>query len=240
MRTQHGTPPNRGEEGSYTSHAINLQVKARDAHRDWLANLSQEERAHIKSLGLDTPPDDDSEVGGHSPFSLNDIADTSHARCEVDFAAAIDKPHEELADRFGLSAASAKELLEWHNHETDIAVRKHQANFLQLIVGGLLASKNPKLNAAGLAFAAGLAALNGLPCQREYARQNHISPSAVSKVVKGWQRTLGIHPSAHQKSEEACNTYAIVGKANHWRGQRFCAASNLLKRLKPTSDPTLN
>ena len=204
--------------------------------------MSPDDRKKLREMNLEAPPDDDSEVGGHSPYSVSDIADTPLARTDTDYAAAIDKPSEILADEFGITFQQATALLEWHQKEIELAVNREKANHLQLIVGGLLASKNPKLNAAGLAFAANLAALNGLPCQREYARQNHVSASAISKVVKGWQRALGILPSAHQKSESACQTYSEVGKTRHWRGRPFKAgmASKLLKRIRPTANPANN
>jgi hypothetical protein len=184
-------------------------------------------------MGLDTPSDDDSEVGGHSPYSASDIADTHLARTDLDFAASIDTPADELADQFGISKAQAKSLLHWHEAEINAAIRKAEAHYLQQIVGGLLSAKNAKLSAAGLAFAGGLAALNGLRCQRDYAKQIHVSASAISKVVKAWQRTLGLRPSAHQKSESACDTYSSVGKSKHWRKTTITIASatKLLTRL---------
>jgi hypothetical protein len=189
-------------------------------------------------MGLDRPSDDDSEVGGHSPYSASDIADTPLARTEIDFAAVIDTPIEELAEQFGITINQARRLLLWHRAEVGMAIQQAQAHYLQIIVGGLLSAKNPKLSAAGLAFAGDLAALNGLHCQRDYAKQLHVSPSAISKVVKAWQRALGLRPSTHQKSEAACKTYSASGKANHWRN-RTVSASALLKRLKP-KNPSSN
>lgn len=230
------------DTGSYEDHARKQQAAAAKAHTEWIASLSKKERQHLQRTNLEAPPSDEHEVGGHSPYSLSDIADTPLARTDTDYALAIDQPYEILADEFGLTTDQARNLIAWHQQEVKAAVDKEKANYLQLIVGGLLSSKNPKLNAAGLAFANNLGALNGLPCQREYARLNHVSPSAISKVVKGWQEALGIHPSAHQKSESACQTYSEVGKANHWRDRAFKAsmATRLLSRIRSKSDPSLN
>lgn len=228
---------------TYNEHARALNTRARTAHAEWVAAMSPEDRKRLASLNLSAAPEDEHEVGGHSPYSLSDIADTPLARTDTDYALTIDRPSEILADQFGITHPQALAILTWHQAEIDLALDTHQANFLQLIVGGLLSSKNPKLNAAGLAFAAGLSALNGLPCQREYARQNHVSASAVSKVVKAWQIALNLRPSAHQKSEQACQTYSEVGKASHWRARTFKAgmASQLLSRMRPsTNDPSLN
>lgn len=235
-------PCARGSEPSYLERSNNLHNRASAAYREWVANMSAEERAKLQDLGLENPSEDESEVGGHSPYSLSDIADTPIARTDTDYAAVIDQPHELLADEFGLTTDQARRMLKWHQQETASAVERKKAHYLQLIIGGLLSAKNPKINAAGLAFATNLSALNGLPCQREYARQNNISPSAVSKVVKGWSRTLGLRPSAHQKSEQACSTYSQVGKAQHWRDRPLTvgAATQLLRRMRPPSNPSMN
>lgn len=219
-----------------------MHNEANSRYKEWVAAMSPDERKKLRELNLEAPPEDETEVGGHSPFSLSDIADIPLARTYTDYAAAIDQPHELLADQFQITLEKATRLIAWHNKEIQAAVDREKSNYLQLIVGGLLSSKNPKLNAAGLAFATNLAALNGLPCQREYARQNHISASAVSKVVKAWSRALGLRPSAHQKSEQACLTYSEVGKANHWRTRTLTAgiASKLLSKLRPPTNPTAN
>lgn len=230
------------EESTYIDRSRRMQNRATEAYATWVAQMSPDERRKLRDLNLEAAPEDESEVGGHSPFSLSDIADTPLARVLPDYAASIDKPHEILADEFGISAEKAARLIQWHNLEIQAAVDREKSNYLQLIIGGLLSSKNPKLNAAGLAFAANLAALNGLPCQREYARQNHISASALSKVVKAWSHTLGLRPSAHQKSEQACATYSEVGKKNHWRARTLTAgiASKLLNKMRPPTNPAHN
>lgn len=221
--------------GSYDEHAKNLQAKARTAHAEWFAGLSEAEKARAKALHIDTLPDDSTEVGGHSPYSVSDIADSPLAKCESEFG--NDTPEDELADRYGIPPETAKAILEWHRQETADAIRLEQANYLQIIVGGLLASNNPKLNAAALAFAANLDALNGLPNQREFAKLNHISRQAVSKVVIAWKKALQLTPSAHQKSEHACRIYSEVGKKKHWRGRKIKAstASALLSRIQAKS-----
>jgi hypothetical protein len=235
-------PCARATGGNYDDHARNMHSAARQAHNEWLASMSPKERQRLASMHLDLPQEDDSEVGGHSPYSLRDIAETHLARTDTDYALEIDKPEEILADEFGIPATAAIKILAWHQREVISAVEKEKADYLQIIVGGLLSAKNPKLNSAGLAFASNLAALNGLPCQREYARQIHVSPSAISKVVRAWSRVLGLRPSAHQKSEEACQKYARIGKAKHWRGQAFTAgmATRLLHRISPGAPPACN
>jgi hypothetical protein len=227
--------------GSYEAHARALHNEAKKAHAEWIASLSEEEREKVRRLNVDSAPDDSTDVGGHSPFSVSDIADSSLAKCEPDMTV-IDTPESVIADRFSITPQQAGEILRWHQTEVDTAVRVEKANYLQIIVGGLLSSKNPKINSAGLAFAAKLAALNGLPCQREYARQNHITASAISKVVKAWQRSLGLTPSTHQKSEHACKIYSQVGKTRHWRNKKISAqtATALLSKIRRPATPNAN
>jgi len=222
----------------YDEFARSLHSRAQAAHRAWIPTLTPAAIKLLARSGSHEEPQDDSEVGGHSPYATSDIADSPSARVDVDFAASIDTPDQELAEQFGITPSQAKSILHWHNKELSRAIERHEGHFLGIIVGGLLSSKNPKLASAGLAFAAGLDALNGLGCQSEYARKTGLSASAVSKVVKAWQRSLNLRPSAHQKSEQACLTYAEVGKKRHWRTQVLSLgkASLLLSRLK--SKPT--
>ncbi len=225
----------------YETHASRLQSEAKREHSIWIARMSPEERAQAKSLGVDSEPDDDSEVGGHSPWSTNDIAESPLASITFDLADLIDTPAEQFAERYGLSVPQAARILRWHASIVQESLSLHLSQMLGIIVGGLLSAKNPKLSSAGLAFAASLDALNGLGCQREYAIANGLSPSALSKVVKAWQRSLGLRPSVHQKSEDACTTYSEIGKSRHWRTQQVThsSASKLLAKITNTH-PSLN
>ena len=226
----------------YELHASRMQREAREAHAIWFSKISPEEKQRAKALGVDTPPEDDSEVGGHSPYSTNDVSESPLASISFDFSEIIDTPSEAFAEQFGISAAQAAKIMRWHHTVVKDSLSRHLAQMLGIIVGGLLSAKNPKLSSAGLAFSVGLDALNGLGCQREYSIKNGLSPSALSKVVKAWQRSLGLRPSVHQKSEEACSTYSEVGKARHWRTQRVTpsAASKLLLKMQTTTNPANN
>jgi len=219
--------------GSSTEHQIRraeMQRRASAEYTTWVASQPPAERAKLKNLGLDRPPEDTFEVSGHSPFEVGDAAESHHCRTELDIAAALDTPAELLAETYRLTLPQATGLLGWCKEQIASAIRSHEAHLLQVIVGGLLAAKNPKLSAAGLAFASGLDALNGLGCQSEYARANHVSRAAVSKIVIAWQRALGLRKSAHQKSERACTIYSNVATANHWRNRK-ASATELLRRL---------
>ncbi len=49
----------------YQAHAARLQKEAKAEHSIWLSTLTPQEKARGKSMGMDAPPDDDTEVGGH-------------------------------------------------------------------------------------------------------------------------------------------------------------------------------
>ena len=95
---------------------------------------------------------------------------------------------------------------------------------MAIVVGGLIAAKNIRICSAGLAFAAKLAASNGYKSQADYAREHKVSRQALSKATKGWQRSLRLSTSVHQKSESACDTYRDIGKESHVRDRKKTAA----------------
>lgn len=225
---------------SFDIHRRRLNDQAKSAMKDWVSTLPPSKRREIESGGLDHI-NDSNEVGGHSPFAATDIADSPAASYEPDISG-IDKDFEIFAEQFGVTEDTAKAILKWHSEETEKFTRKQEALFLGLIVGGLLATDNPKLSAAGLAFAVGLEALNGLGSIREFAKSNHISPTAVSKVSQYWRRTLNLPTSAFQKSDKARNIYSKVGKENHWRNRTVttATATALLAKIKKPANQTSN
>ena len=209
----------------YQTHATRQQAAAKLAHAEWLKTLTPEARKTLQRIGVLEAPDDSHEVGGHSPMQMADIADSSIARTDPDFAARIDRPVEIIADQFGVDLAHAREILDWHHQALDEAMHSRESDLLTVVVGGLLASKNVRIASAGLAFASGMAAANGLGSQAEYSRSIGVSRTIISKAVKAWQRQLHLHTSPFQKSEEACETYSQVAKSRHWRNQKVTAAA---------------
>jgi DNA-binding MarR family transcriptional regulator len=221
----------------YGSHARRLQERAEAEHRKWVAGLTPAQKAKLKSMGVFDAPDDRHEVGGHSPHQACDIADTPLARTEADPAGELDSEAAILADRFHIDLELAEHLITWRESEIESALRQREGDLLSIVIGGLIASKNPRVSAAALAFAAGLAAVNGLGSQSEFARRLKISRATISKMVKSWQRSLNLRPSVHQKSEPACKSYSENGKKNHWRSAKV-TASSLLKKLSPLRTTT--
>ncbi len=220
------------ELNDYETHASRLQKKAEEAHSLWLSTLTPEQYQQALHHGVVDRPKDSHKVGGHSPDQKKDLAESPRASIEIDIAEEIDGLAPQIADMFDVNIDTAEKIAKWHESLINQSSIQHQAEIIQNIVAGLLSTKNPKLAAAAIAFATKLDALNGLN-QTQFAEENNISRSAVSKCTKHWQRALGVRPSAHQKSEEACQSYRRSATESHWRNKRF-KVSNILAQIKKT------
>jgi hypothetical protein len=217
----------------YDAYARDLHRKATAAHLEWVKSLSPEQRKKLGQMGILQPAEDRSEVGGHSPWQERDAAESHYARIESD-PGDLDSPAERIADYFEIPITTARRVLDWHRTSIESALFQHEGDLLAIVVGGLLAAQNPRLSAAGLAFATNLDATNGLGSMAAFGRTLNISRQAVSKVTKAWQRDLGLKPGANQKSTEACEKYSAIGLSDHWRKKKVKAA-DLLARFKKTA-----
>ena len=95
---------------TYSDHRDSLNERAKLATREWLKTLTPAQRKQVARNGLDCV-NDSSEVGGHSPFSTADIAESPTASYTPDPADHIDQPHEIFAETFGLTEATARRIL---------------------------------------------------------------------------------------------------------------------------------
>jgi hypothetical protein len=192
--------------------------------------LTPKQRAKLAKLGIDVPADDSHEVGGHAPTQTSDFAESPLARVESNIVDELDGPAGPIAERFDVPIDMARQILEWHAAGIEAALRSHEAELLSVVVGGLLASKNVRITAGGLAFAAGMEAANNLGSQAQYARRLGVSRTILSKSVKTWKRDLNLRTTVWQKSDAACETYASVTKERHWRKAKT-TATELARRL---------
>jgi len=210
----------------------NLRQKREDeahekAYAAWYAGLSAREKAALRksegvsiSARMDKPyvqkpkrkrPEDD----GREPRT-----DRHAVIVRPDMAGAVDTLGDVLAERFGVALATAEAIAAWHVGEVESAALTHKAFLFQRLIAGFIEPGNLRIRAAGLAYAANLAVLNGLGSLRNFATQNGVSPSAVSKEKRRWQKDLELPPSPHGKSEEACQNYSRSQKTKHWRNQK--------------------
>lgn len=205
---------------SYEEHAESLQKRAEEAHKLWISTLTGEQLEDAIKYGVIDPPKDSCKVGGHSPDQQKDLSDSPRCKVEINIAEQLDALPAVIADKFGLDIKTSQKIAEWHEAIVEQTSQQHQAQIIQNIIAGLLSTRNPKLAAAGIAFATELDALNGLN-QAEFARENNITRSAVSKCTVYWQRVLGVKPSVHQKSENACLAYKHNAVNDHWRNKKY-------------------
>lgn len=209
-----------------------LQRQAREdaAHEiqyaKWVKSLSLADREKLRkanpalsdAASLDKPyvtkkrgRKDDSEESSQDP------AESNAASFTPDIASAVDSLAEILAERFRISIEAAKQIAAWHKSTVESESIAYKAFLLQRMIAAFIEPGNLRLRAGGLAFAANLAALNGVGTLRDFAARINVSPAAVSKVKKWWQTELALPPSPHGKSREACANYSTAQKNKHWR-----------------------
>ncbi|MDR0532518.1 MAG: hypothetical protein LBH01_01030 [Verrucomicrobiales bacterium] len=189
-------------------------------YRDWVKGLNTVQRAELTRLGV-LAPDSSSQV-----YKVDcDPEEVWKAQVTVDLTE-LDGLPEKLAERFGIPLETAQKLARWHGLVLSSEAQRYRAFLFQRLIAGFLQAKNPKLAAAGLAFAAELNALNGLGSQAEYARKIGLSRQALSKTTKFWQTELELETSVFQKSEKACGEYARNSLTNHWRKRKYGKGKN--------------
>jgi len=199
--------------------------KAYDA---WFASLSQEQQKKLRAAGglsksarlskafveKTRRKKNDREEGSDETC---DPADRPAASASFDIAAAVDTLADMLAEEHGISSEAAAAIAKWHTRNVEAEAISYKAFLFQRLIAGFIEPGNLRIRAAGLAFAANLAALNGIGTLREFARKNGVTPAAVSKEKRRWQKDLKLPPSPHGKSEEACQNYSHAQKSKHWR-----------------------
>jgi hypothetical protein len=202
----------------YQNHRVKQHQAATLAHAKWIKSLTPAQLKLAKENKLIDPPKDTFSVGGKCPDQKKDIADTPIA--QVPPEEIKDTPIEIIADKFGVSIITAQKIHDWHEQDKESESTERENRRTQTIVAGILLSNTPKLAAAGLAFAVSLDDLNNIN-QSDFAKENHISRSNVSKETKRWQRLLNLKTSVHQKSSAACKEYSKTATTNHWRNKIY-------------------
>lgn len=154
-----------------------------------------------------------------------------------DMAKLVDKPHEILAEQFGLSDATALELMRWHQERVAEEAEKGIALRFARTLGVLLRVKNLKLEVHALAFATGTSAANGLVSMTASAREitgprgTPVTRAAVSKRANWWLGFLELPPNPFMKSNSAVKSYRTERKVNHWRRPGKAGRARLKGRL---------
>ena len=210
----------------YADHRIRQHQAASAAYEEWRAGLSVEE----KKIADRCAPNDCTEEHGYHYHS--DPAET----------VAIppiyrDQLSDQLCELFDLTEGQATGIINWVKALREREKISIQSQLLQAVIGGLLSSKNPKIAAASLAFAAELHTLNDIASQSEYAKSIGVTRQAISKMVGWWKRELNLRPGAYQKSTAACASMSKKQTENHWRRKPITASSILANLRKKCPNP---
>jgi hypothetical protein len=164
-----------------------------EEYKQWVASLLPTERARLRKAGL-IEPLTGYHVGGHSPDSKGDIAESSRASC-VD-----------------------PEINDSPESSSDDTITAQEA--ISRIVAFLIAAPNVKIAAYALAFAANLNALNGLGTQGEAAQKLLVSPTILSRRIEEARLLLNLPRSSHQKGDAARESAKRATSTNHWRKRK--------------------
>jgi hypothetical protein len=202
----------------YHQHAAALQSEADKAFAIWWEGLSAEEQSKAREMGVEGPSKDTSIAAGHGPGETGDAAESDLAHT---FDVRKETLEDVLAEEFDLPAAKAKRIADWHLARLGENQHQNQGDALARIIGPFLRESNPKIAIAGLAYALGMDALNGLGTIRQYAAHIGVSAEAISKKQKFWRKELGLPPSAHSKSDAACKSLKEAQKTKHYKRRSY-------------------
>jgi len=196
------------------------------AYEEWENSLSSRERA---LLGRASAPDLE-DYRAHTSKrevigALGDAAERSAASYSPNMEKEIDRDADHLAEIAGLSKQQALIAGIYLRQRIEEEAARREAMVITTIAGSFMRTKNPKLLAAGLAFASDLAITAGMGTMQDWAVENSVSRAAVSKTAKFWQRNLKLPAGSHMRPEEKCRAYSEAQKTKHWRNQKVRAAA---------------
>jgi hypothetical protein len=133
----------------------------------------------------------------------------------------LDKPEELLAEELGLTLDQARRVLAWAEQQRAGQERTGNAELIGVIRLFWRYGSNGKMLALALAFAAGLDRQLPFRSMREAAAASGYTVAALSKLVRTVQDSLGLPRTAHNKSDEAAQTFSNVQKEKHFRRRKF-------------------
>lgn len=154
---------------------------------------------------------------------------------DPDMAALIDKEDEIVADRYGVSIATARKIIK----DRDNASRRNQAETLGAIIGHLMSGNNIPAKVHSLAIAFGLDGINGFHSQSEIAKQLGVTRALISHYVLGWRDVLAGGPGAFdcikfRKHNHTRETYAKVATNDVVQAKKKILAKMKAKRKPKT------
>lgn len=148
-----------------------------------------------------------------------DVAESSIARVEAEDHK--DDIVAEYAERLDVDYDTALLISDLIKEQVALQVAKELVHRLKTLIALLLSEPNLRIAGAALAFAADLAALNGLGTQRKYSISIGVTPAAISKKVVKFRDLLNLPDNAHGKSKKARQSYSDAQKRKHWRKRKY-------------------
>lgn len=196
-----------------------MDLSEQEAAMAWATwEMSPDDRKKLKNLGIDRSSRNSHKVSGHSPHEEDDAANHPNARTET---LTIEGTMEDrLMESFDLATGQARGIAALIKSECSRAEERATASMLPKLVGPILREQNVKISMLGLAYAVGMDALNGLGSIRDCATANGVSPEAISKKKRQWQKELNLPVNAHGKKKEACEALSKAQMKGHWRNKK--------------------
>lgn len=208
-----------GNEGTYQDHVRQQEVAYVVEFEAFERGLTPEQRALLQGAAAPDLEDHRTMNTRRAVIGVDrDVAD-SYAASEwsADF---LDSEQDKWREEFpGLSEAEAERLEQKVCGRVEREAEEKRASDLLGLISVLLDCTNLRMQAAALAFAAGLPSVNGFHTMADWAAANGVTRAAISKVAKIWQRRLNLPPGPHLREEKLCEVYAEAQKNNHWRNR---------------------
>jgi len=210
----------------YLDHVRRQEMEYLVSYEEFEAGLTAEQRAMLQSSGAAAPDIEFHKTMNSRRITLGldrDVAESSAASLGWDAEVLLEDPIDVWMDEIpGLNRRQAEEIEARLSGLVERAVAERACSAIISIASAFLDSKNVRLQAAGLAFAAGLPVVGGAHSMQEFASANGVSRQAISKSAKFWQRELKLPPGPHMREEHKCDSYrqAQLTK-NHWHNKDY-------------------
>lgn len=209
-----------------------MQAEAQAAWKAWWNGMSKAEQQELVRNGTvsikNGRPEllrDSHKVAGHAPHEERDAAEHSSHSEGFNYSK-LDALETQLAQAFDLDDETATRIARWHRQMLQRARSSTSATDLSRLAGPLIREDNPKVAVAGLAFALNMATLNGMGSIRDYAKRINVSPEAISKKKRQWERELDLPPGPHGKTHKSRRALSDSQKKNHKSKKKFTAPKN--------------
>ncbi|MES2571456.1 MAG: hypothetical protein V4710_15555 [Verrucomicrobiota bacterium] len=198
----------------YNARSRDYNKRYTNAYQDWVGSLNPGERRKLVLMGVEGASLDKQQANNNktdpSGWNNEQIAPT-----EI-----VDPVSDILCDKFGITVEQARGITLFFAAMAEKETQRRESLQLSRVIGGFLKPGNLRVRAYALAFAADLAALNGIGTQTEGAKACGCTRSNMSKETTWWSDCLELPPSSHQKTRAERQVLSKAQKSNHWRNKK--------------------